>query len=90
MTIHIFLNLNSSGNFYLYLISRDDKLFESKTGSLYKRDQIIHLTDDESLEAVGRGLDEGEGQDCQPQCFNIKKAFIAIPNLRLLLNLKAF
>jgi len=40
---------------------RDDKLFESKTGSLYKRDQIIHLTDDESLEAVGRGLDEGEG-----------------------------
>jgi len=40
---------------------RDDKLFESKTSSLYKRDQIIHLTDDESLEAVGRGIDEGEG-----------------------------
>ena len=40
---------------------REDKLFESGCSLYKKKDQIIQLTDDESLDAVGRGVDEGEG-----------------------------
>ena len=39
---------------------REDKLFESECSLYKKKDQIIQLTDDESLDAVGRGVDEGE------------------------------
>eukprot|EP00088_Acartia_fossae_P000676 TRINITY_DN10274_c0_g1_i4.p1 TRINITY_DN10274_c0_g1~~TRINITY_DN10274_c0_g1_i4.p1 ORF type:complete len:785 (+),score=224.43 TRINITY_DN10274_c0_g1_i4:124-2478(+) len=43
------------------LLYGSGSLTQSLSYKANKKDQIIHLTDDESLEAVGRGMDEGEG-----------------------------